>query len=137
MKGRIVSFEDSVRGAFKLRSNPSNEMMLTHITIIVAIPFHVDGESIKLVPSYGAWDEVKRTISWSIDQISPGEVVDFLIHLGQRKSGFDEDTKLPILVHAKSAQHFSRLEVSTDVSDPSMTPMVNYSGVVVHRKAYG
>lgn len=137
MKGRIISSKDSIRAAFKLRSNPSYEGKLTRITVILAVPFHVDSESVKLVPSHGVWDETRRTICWCIDHVSPGEAVDFLIHLGQAPAGIDEDIKLPVFVHASCMQHFSRLEISADVSDPITKLLVNYSGVVVHRKTYG
>ena len=66
-------FENTVRVALQVRSKLSNNGDLTDITIAVAIPERVNSETIQITRGDGVYDELKRTIKWSLEDLPKGE----------------------------------------------------------------
>ena len=129
--------KESCRAGFKLRGNPSNNTTLTQVVVLLAVPPHLKGDSVKISRMGGVWDEMKRTISWMIDKIEPGEAVELHIQLDNGPDGSDEVVRFPVLVRADSVKIYSQVEVLSEFCETSCSPIVakvNYSRRVIHRK---
>ena len=136
IKSRVHWLKDSCRLAFKLRSNPSSDKTLAQVAVVLAIPLNFRGESAKLSMTGGVWDEVKRTVSWYIDEINPGQAVEFQIEL--ETSLHDIATcQFPVLVRADCSSSLSQIQVLPEICDSngrSCLARVMYSSRTLHRK---
>ena len=65
--------ESMVRVALQVSSNPANEDDLTDLTIIMAVPPTVNGESLITSPPGGVWDPEKRSVLWCVSELGEGE----------------------------------------------------------------
>jgi hypothetical protein len=147
-----------VRVGFKLRANPTNTLPLQHIVIIVAIPPHVNGRSGRLSRQGGVWDELKRTVTWTIPQMIPGEALEIQAQFetigtqmmdtssvppGSSRSsppqGPTPTPKFPILVRCEYPTLLSGVTVPLDaayqdaISKPVVVDLVQ-SARILHRK---
>lgn len=62
-----------VRVALQVSSNPANEDDLTDLTIVMAVPPTVKGESLVTSPPGGVWDQEKRSVLWCVSELGEGE----------------------------------------------------------------
>ena len=138
IKSRVQTSEKYCRAGFKVRANPSNEYMLTKMVILLAVPPYVKGETVKMSRRGGVWDEMKRTISWNVDQLEPGEALEVQVQFESLDMGCgDRAPKFPLLVRAECPFLFSSVELKSDFSEdlPSSVEMkLNSSGRILHRK---
>ena len=92
----------------------------------------------------GVWDDLKRTISWVIPKIEPGEALEVQAQFeGPGTDGTQENShappRFPILARGDYAETYSSVAVKkSDVRDGLSHPIyslkINRSGRVLHRK---
>jgi tripartite-type tricarboxylate transporter receptor subunit TctC len=86
----------------------------------------------------GAWDELKRTISWTVDSLEPGEALEIQAQFESADiPSAGGALKFPLLVRAEHGALFSSVEMNSDFIDALSTPVkieLSQSGRVLHRK---
>jgi hypothetical protein len=84
----------------------------------MVIPPDVNGEKVVMSRRGGVWDDMKRTLSWTIEKLQPGEIIDIQAQLayvdGMGKAG---SSKFPMLVQCDRSSPFSRIELIADYTD--------------------
>jgi hypothetical protein len=137
VKSRVQVTQRHSRAGFKIRANPSNDYALTDVAIVLAVPPYVKGSSARMSLPGGTWNEMKRTISWSVDCLQPGEALELQLQFESMDGTWQREPKFPVLVRAECPCLFSSLEVRSDFSD-GLSRLVNTavstSGRVLHRK---
>ena len=141
VKSRVQSSGQHSRVGFKIRANPTNQASLKRIVIMLAIPPHVNGRSGKLSRKGGLWDELKRTVSWTIEEMPPGQALEiqaqFEILDGESASNLTLSPKFPILVRCEYESLFSSVEIKNDYHDSLCKPIqmeLKNTARVLHRK---
>ena len=116
VKSRVQITDDVSRVGFKIRSNPSNAKPLNNMVILVAVPPFVQGESVKMSRKGGVWDEMKRTICWTLQKLDPGEVLEIQAQFqsGNLQNLANVNLQFPVLVRADVPYSFSGIGISTD-----------------------
>ncbi len=138
IKNRASATSRFARVGFKIRANPSHDQALTNVVVIMAVPPDVDGGHCKMSRRGGSWDDLKRTLTWSIATLGPGEAVEI-----QAQFPFvddDEDAsrdrisgpKFPVLVQCDCSHLFSKVQVTTN--DDTLRINATMSGLLLHRK---
>jgi hypothetical protein len=119
------------RVGFKIRANPSNDDALTDMVVMIAVPPDVNGSRCKMSRKGGSWDELKRTLTWCIASLAPGEALEI-----QAQFPLMEDNsrvlKFPVLVQCQYNFLFSNVAVSC--KDNNVRLALSTSGQVLHRK---
>lgn len=88
----------------------------------------------------GVWDEMKRTICWTVEKLEPGEVLEIQAQFqsGKKQNLAHVDLQFPVLVRADVQKLFSGLNVSTEYNqDSESAPVksnVSHSTRILHRK---
>jgi hypothetical protein len=126
---------------FKIRANPSNEFPLARIMIMLAVPPNMEGKSVRMSRQGGLWDEMKRTIAWSVEKLEPGEALEIQAQFLSRDGGVmpasDRSPKFPVLVRCDYPKLFSSVEILSDYVDSLFTPVrirLSSTSLVLHRK---
>ena len=108
---------------------------------MLAIPPHVNGRSGKLSRKGGLWDELKRTISWTVEEMPPGQALEiqaqFEILEADANTSMGRSPKFPILVRCEYESLFSSVEIKVDYHDSLSKPVLvelENSARVLHRK---
>lgn len=111
--------------------------------IIMAVPLNMDGESVRLSRPGGVWDEMKRTIAWSVKSLQPGEALEIQAQFSSSSSSLDGYSPrstvpaFPVLVRSEYPKLFSAVEVVNDYWD-AVTPAIQLetacAGRILHRK---
>lgn len=101
----------------------------------------MNGRSGKLSRKGGLWDELKRTVSWTIGEMTPGQALEiqaqFDILEGDGTSNLDRSPKFPILVRCDYESLLSSVEIKVDYQDSLSQPVLvelENSARVLHRK---
>jgi hypothetical protein len=119
------------RVGFKIRANPNNDDALTDMVVMIAVPPDVNGSRCKMSRKGGSWDELKRTLTWCIASLAPGEALEI-----QAQFPLMEDNsrvlKFPVLVQCQYNFLFSNVAVSC--KDNNVRLALSTSGQVLHRK---
>jgi len=143
VKSRVRLSRDSTRVGLKIRANPSNELPLTRIIIMLAVPPTIDGDSVRMSRQGGLWDEMKRTVSWSIPNLDPGEAMEIQAQFhslnagGTHSATMDRLLTFPVLVRCDYPKLFSSVEVVAEYVDSLSSPIkiiVDSSARIIHRK---
>jgi len=89
----------------------------------------------------GVWDEMKRTISWTVERLDPGQALEVQLQFecmdNGAVGGLRQTPKFPVLVRADCPTLFSSIDLNSDYSDGLHTPVkvrVHASGRILHRK---
>jgi hypothetical protein len=131
VKSRVSAVKGFARVGFKIRANPTNEQPFTNMVTIIAVPPDVDGGHCKMSRKGGSWDELKRTLTWSIETLAPGEALEI-----QAQFPFIEENerspKFPVLVQCDYPSTFSKVIVST--KQDTIRIKLSTSGRIIHRK---
>jgi hypothetical protein len=138
VKSRVQFGGKFSRIGFKVRANPTNMHVLTRVVILLAVPPYVKGDKVRMSRKGGAWDELKRTISWTLDSLEPGEALEIQAQFESVDiPSVGGALKFPLLVRAEYPALFSSVEMNSDFIDALSTPIkikLSQSGRVLHRK---
>jgi hypothetical protein len=81
----------------------------------------------------GSWDDLKRTLTWSISSLAPGEAVEIQAQFPFVEEQSDRSCpKFPVLVQCACAHTFSKVHVTTREDTLRINSIM--SGLVIHRK---
>ena len=131
------------RVGFKIRANPSNTSPLTRVVLLLAVPPHIEGRTAKMSRKGGVWDELKRTISWVVDKLDPGQALEIQAQFdgpSHEQENGGTAPRFPILARGDYAESYSSLEVKRspvqeeEVGAQIQSLRINRSGRVLHRK---
>jgi hypothetical protein len=131
VKSRVSALKGFARVGFKIRANPNNEHSLANMITIIAVPPDVDGGHCKMSRKGGSWDDLKRTLTWRIPSLAPGEATEIQAQFPFIE-GNERSPKFPVLVQCDCLQTFSKVDVTT--SEDSLRIKSSTSGRVIHRK---
>jgi len=155
VKSRVQVSPRHYRAGFKIRANPSNACPLENMAIVVAVPPHVRGDTVRMSRRGGIWDEMKRVVCWTVENLDAGEALEVQLQfecVDQQQQGGPNNgeeqlqqhgsnrrpPKFPVLVRADyPTKLFSSVEFKSDYSDGMNAPVklnVVSSGRVLHRK---
>jgi hypothetical protein len=93
-------------------------MPLKKMVIMMVVPPDVDGSSGTYSRQGGMWDDLKRTLCWTHDELEAGEKMDIKAQFQCTESDNATPT-LPILTRCDGGSLFSRVEVCSDYTDDS------------------
>lgn len=136
VKGRVQVSPDGSRAGFKIRANPRNDHCLANLAIVLAVPPHVRGDTVKMSRRGGVWDEMKRTISWTMEQLEPGQALEVQLQF-EADDRLEREPKFPILVRAEYPILWSGVQLHSEFTDGvcAVVPTkCNVSSRVLHRK---
>jgi len=125
VKTKVQVAKQHCRLGIKIRSNPERMQSLIHVAIIIAIPPDVHGESVRLSRNGGVWDSMKRIVTWSVETLGPGELLEIQAQFEfvGGESSLSRSPKFPVLVRCDSPkEQFSNIEFSSDFTDQSSSP---------------
>jgi len=118
---KVTIHQSVVRIAVQVRSKLSNKGDLHDFTIAVALPERVNIETVELVKGKGSVDELKRTIKWTMPDLTTGESFMVSAHakLWTEATSDDESTlRFPVLLRCSSSvDQISSIEVRATEAD--------------------
>jgi hypothetical protein len=132
VKSRVSASNVQARAGFKIRANPNNEHTLKNIVVMLAVPPDVDAENVKMSRKGGVWEELKRTLSWRIDELEPGKALEIQAQFSLLDK-VDKPPKFPVLVRCDYPSLFSGVELTVDEGS-SVKMKLNESARILHRK---
>lgn len=132
IKTKVGVAKGYARVGFKIRANPHLDFVLQDIAILLAVPPDVDGERCKLSRAGGSWEELKRTVSWHVDEIEPGQALEIQAQFPLVEPASLKTPRFPVLVRCNYSPLFCGIEIET--ADESQPIIVEDSGLVLHRK---
>lgn len=135
IKTKVGVANSYARVGFKIRANPRLEFVLRDVVIILAVPPDVDGERCKLSRAGGSWEELKRTVSWKVDEIAPGKALEIQAQfpLLDKESSSSKTPRFPVLVRCNYSPLFAGMEIEVDGSSQHQIKL-SESGRLLHRK---
>lgn len=83
------------------------------------------------------WDELKRTVSWTVPEMLPGQALEIQAQFETLEAPAGVVPKFPILVRCEFPALWSDLELKVDYHDSLSKPVqvqVEKSARVLHRK---
>jgi len=92
------------RIAIQVRSKLSNAGDMEEFTVGLAIPEHVDGDTVSIVRGEGAFDALKRIVKWKLPTLDRGE--SFMVSAQAelwKPLADDQDVRFPVLLRCTSA----------------------------------
>ena len=92
----------------------------------------------------GVWDEMKRTLIWTIPKLNPGEIVDIQAQFkcnttetGLSPSQSFGSFKFPVLARCNGVTNFSKIDVNSDYNEDGSSPVgleLERSATILYRK---
>lgn len=145
VKSKVLVEGTRCRVGVKIRSNPTNRQSLTQISILMAVPPDIRGETVKLTRRGGVWDEMKRVVAWPAESLSPGDLIEIqaqfnFVDMNRNTNQVQKqaDPTFPILVRCEGTNdQFSDVQLGTDESDDVHTPVkmsLTRSVLILHRR---
>lgn len=106
-----------VRVGVKIRSNPTNEQNITNISVLMAVPPDVSGESMRMSQKEGVWEPIKRVVGYQADGICPGETIDLKMEFDYSPTPQKDDSKVvlpkfPVLVRCFAEDQLSSVQLN-------------------------
>jgi hypothetical protein len=141
LERKITRSGNRVRIAIQIRSRLDNLGDMIDLTILVAVPEKVNGNTISIERgSSGVWDALKRTIKWKIPHLPKGqsELVIAEGTLWNKPEPGEDETPFPVMFRCSSvADPITSLEwkVAQVSGSPShlTVPSVDHSFRLLHR----
>lgn len=123
----------------RIRANPQNGYILADVAILVIVPLDMDGSSLTMSRKDGVWDAMKRSLTWTIQELAPGEIVDIQAQFKaiEGVSSSEATSKFPVLARSSGITTFSRIDMNSDYTEDGSVPVdidVRRSSTVLYRK---
>lgn len=106
LERKISIKEKTCRISIQVRSKLANKGDLKDLSIAIAVPMEVDGESISILRGDdGIYDELRRIVHWRLDELKRGEslMVAAEAHLWERPAK-DSNLNFPVILRANSSE---------------------------------
>ena len=136
--------KETIKLGIRIRANPSNSSVLEKLGVLVVVPPDLEGQKAQTVTKGkgGQWDDMKRTLSWSINMLQPGESMDIQVVFpkqGGASSNLMGERRFPILLQCHGEKDlFSKLEAwasGLDAPSRSLKLHTKQQTTVLFRKA--
>lgn len=148
LKTKLHNRNNRCRLGIRIRANPQNNYVLTDIVILIIVPLDVDGENVTMSRKGGVWDEMKRTIIWTIHKLDPGEIVDIQAQFKckmQEGRGIQilsqndllSSIKFPVLARCNGDTNFSKIDMNSEYNEEGSNPVdldMERSATILYRK---
>jgi hypothetical protein len=123
----------------RIRANPQNGYNLANTAIIMIVPLDMDGSSFTMSRKDGVWDTMKRSLTWIIQELAPGKVVDIQAQFKavEGVSPSEASNTFPVLARSTGKNIFSRIDINSDYTADGSIPVdldVQRSSTVLYRK---
>jgi hypothetical protein len=123
----------------RIRANPHNRYNLAEVAIIMIVPLDFDGSSVIMSRKDGVWDAMKRSLTWIIQQLAPGEIIDIQSQFKSIEGVTTSETssKFPVLARSTGQTTFSRIDMNSEYAKDGSVPVdidVQRSCTVLYRK---
>lgn len=104
MERKITRNGRRLRIAVQIRSRLDNLGDMKDLTILVAVPEKVNGDTVTVTRGKGMWDDIKRTIKWGVPYLTKGEstLVMAEAELWNHPSADEDETPFPVLFRCSS-----------------------------------
>jgi hypothetical protein len=120
LKSKIQQEETTCRLGIRIRANPSNSRVLTQMAIMIVVPPDLNGYSVQMSRKGGQWEDMKRTLSWTLDRLAPGDSIDIQAVFANVQNGNPVERRFPILLQCHGDELFSKVEArGNTVEEPS------------------
>jgi hypothetical protein len=120
LKSKVQQDDSSCKVGIRIRANPSNSRALTQLAIVIVIPPDLNGYSVQMSRKGGQWDDMKRTLSWTLDRLAPGDAIDMQAIFANVQNGNPTERRFPILLQCRGDELFSKVEAhGNTVEEPS------------------
>lgn len=138
-KVRVFNDIQKCRVGIKIRSNPANGVPMTRLTVLMAVPPDIHGETVMMSKDGGAWDGMKRIVAWSLEPLQPGHVIEVQCQFDTAAANAKKATpRFPVLVRCDAIdEQFSDVDVCAHYADQKSSPVkinVSRSTRIMHRK---
>jgi hypothetical protein len=127
----VSTVKGFARVGFKIRANPHNDEALTDMVVMIAVPPDVNGSHCKMSRKGGSWDELKRTLTWCVASLAPGEALEIQAQFPMIEEN-SRVLKFPVLVQCQYPVLFSKVAVVSKESNVRLA--LSTSGQILHRK---
>jgi hypothetical protein len=139
LKTKIHKKGDRCRVGIRIRANPQNGYNLSDIAVIIIVPLDMDGSSFTMSRKDGVWDTMKRSLTWIIQELAPGNIIDIQAQFKiiEGVSSSEASSRFPVLARLKGNTTFSRIDVNSDYTGEGSVPVdieVQRSSTVLYRK---
>lgn len=144
LKTKIHHKSNRCRLGIRLRANPQNTYVLENIVILIIVPVGMDGENVTMSREGGVWDDMKRTLIWTIPKLKSGEIVDVQaqfksdeVHSKLAPGAGFESLKFPVLARCNGDANFSKINMNTDYTEDESNAVgleFERSATVLYRK---
>lgn len=101
---KVTRNGNRIRIAVQIRSRLDNLGDMKDLTILVAVPEKVNGNTVEITRGKGAWDDIKRTIKWKVPHLVKGEstLVVAEAQLWNAPTDDEDETPFPVLFRCSS-----------------------------------
>jgi hypothetical protein len=140
LKTKLQRKSNRCRVGIRIRANPQNNYVLTDAVILMVVPLDIDGEKVTMSRKGAVWDEMKRTLTWTIQQLQPGETIDIQAQLEcieGMASSHGVSSKFPVLARCNGCTTFSKIDINSGYTQEGSVPVdlqVERSTAVLYRK---
>ncbi|KAG7359800.1 hypothetical protein IV203_034898 [Nitzschia inconspicua] len=140
LKTKVNRKDNRCRVGIRIRANPQNVYTLTDVAILMIVPLDMDGSSLTMSRKDGVWDSMKRSLTWTIPKLLPGEIVDIQAQFKARegvKQLTENSSNFPVLARSNGSTTFSRIDLNSDYTKDGNIPVdidVQRSCTVLYRK---
>lgn len=125
VQSKVRFNDDKCRVALQISSNPSNEKTLTDLTIVMAVPHELKGETLVTQPPGGIFDPDKQNVIWFVAELGQGEK--FQLQAQFDKGSFDTpEPSFPVLVRCQAMYtQFSNIDFDVRSTTNAETLMIS------------
>ena len=113
LKTKVQPSKSACRLGIRIRANPHIVHAVKKVVVVTVVPPNIDGTGASFKPRSGVWNELKRTVSWALDDLQAGGTVDLQANFKCSQTTTDA-SKFPVLVHCSVTNPFSCVEVCAD-----------------------
>lgn len=115
LKSKVHEDENSCKIGIRIRANPNNSHSLRKMAIMVVVPPDLNGYSVQMSRKGGEWNDMKRTLSWTLDQLAPGDSLDIqAVFVNVQNGNRGIERRFPILLQCQGNGLFSKVEIGAN-----------------------
>jgi hypothetical protein len=82
------------------------------MVVMLAVPLDMDGENCKMSRKGGSWEELKRTMTWCVETLKPGEAIEIQAQFPVLNGSTTKSPLFPVLVRCDYPALFSEIDIT-------------------------